>query len=106
MSKEVGKLEQAEIDNLKSQHGHLYQIKVQDDQGDTHYCFVKKPTLAVIGGAASYAQTDPIKSGMLMYNTLKVKSTDGIENDDEMKLAVIGKIGEIFKVREAELEKL
>jgi len=102
----IGKLDKKEIDRLKSKHGSVYCIKVDDDEGNVHHCYVRKPDLNVISAAAKYAESDPIKSGLIMYNSVKLETTEGIEADDEMKMAVIAKIGGIFKIRAAELEKL
>lgn len=103
---EIGKLEQQEIDRLKSIHAELYCIKVKDDDGNTHLAYCKKPNLEVISAAAKHAQTDPVKSGLIMYNSCVLEASNGIATQDDLKMSVIGKIGQIFKVREAELEKL
>jgi len=102
----IGRLSAKEIEALKSEHKDVYEITVADDDGNVHHAYVKKPNLTVISGAARYAESDPVKSGMLMYKAVRLSGSDAIEQDDELKMSVIAQVGQIFKIREAELKKL
>lgn len=103
---EIGKLEQKEIDRLKALHGGLNLITVKDEEGNIHYCYVKKPDLKILSAATKYVESDPVKSGEIMFNSLKVECSEFIEKDDELKMSVISRLGELFKIRETELKKL
>lgn len=101
----LGKATAAEITDLKAKHGELHEvISVKD--GVTHFTYVKKPDLAIISAAAAYAESDPVKSGEIMFNSTRVAGSEEVINDAELKLGVVKYIGGIFKVVEAEGKKL
>ncbi|PIX07088.1 MAG: hypothetical protein COZ76_05385 [Flavobacteriales bacterium CG_4_8_14_3_um_filter_35_10] len=102
---EIGKASKEEIVALKAKYSEVYEIKsVRDD--DVHYTYVKKPDLNIISAAAKYAESDPVQSGMIMFNSTRIAGSDAVVNDSEMVLGVIQYIGKLFKVIEAEGKKL
>jgi hypothetical protein len=101
----IGKATTAEITALKAKHGEIHEVTSVKD-GETHYTYVKKPDLAIISAAAAYAESDPVKSGEVMFNSTRVAGSEIIVTDAEMKLGVIKYIGSIFKVVEAAGKKL
>lgn len=106
MKKSKGELTQLEIDKLKAKYGKVYQIAVTDEDGVVHFCYVKKPNMEVIRASADYADSDSIKAGEVMYNSITVSASEDFEQDAGLKLAAIGKMGELFKVAKAEIKKL
>lgn len=103
--KEIGKATKEEITAFKAKHGEVHEVKSVKDN-ETHYTYVKKPDLTVISAAAKYADSDPVQSGTIMFNTTRIGGSEAVVEDAEMKLGVIQYIGQIFKVVEAEGKKL
>jgi len=101
-----GDLEQKEIDRLKAKHGNVYQIIAKDEDGNEHYAYVTKPDLPIIQAAAATIDKDPVKASIMIYKSVKLTASDTIEEDDELKLSVVRKVGEIFQIREADIKKL
>lgn len=103
--KEIGKATAEEIIAFKAKYGEVHEIKsVRDDE--THYTYVRKPDLTIISASAKHAESDPIYSGTLMFNSTRIGGSETVVEDAEMKLGVIAYIGQIFKVVEAEGKKL
>jgi len=101
----IGKATKEQIVSFKAKHGEVHEIKsVKNDE--THFTYVKKPDLNVISAAAKYAESDPVESGTIMFNSTRIGGSDAVLEDAEMKLGVIQYIGQIFKVVEAEGKKL
>jgi hypothetical protein len=100
-----GKATAEEIKALKAKHGEIHEV-ISEKEGVKHYTYVKKPDLAIISAAASYAESDPVKSGEIMFNSTRVAGSDEVITDAEMKLGVIQYIGGIFKIVEAQGKKL
>lgn len=101
----IGKASEAEIKALKAKYGEVHEVtSVKDDE--THFTYVKKPDLAIISAAAAYAESDPIKSGEIMFNSTRIAGSEVVIDDAELKLGVIKYIGTIFKVVEAAGKKL
>lgn len=102
---DIGKLNATEIKALKAKYGEVHLTKSVKG-ANTHYTYIKKPDLTIIAAAAKYAEDDPVKSGVIMFNSTRVGGSDEVLTDDEMKLGVIGYVGSIFKAVEAEGKKL
>ena len=103
--KEVGKATLDEIKAYKAKYGEVHEIKSVRDN-ETHYTYVKKPTLEHISASAKYAESDPVHSGVLMFNSTRIGGSEEVSENSEMKLGVIQYIAQIFKVVEAEGKKL
>lgn len=101
----IGKLTASEITALKAKYGEIHEVKsVRENQ--THYTYVKKPDLDIISAAAKHAESDPVYSGTLMFNSTRIGGSEAVADDAEMKLGVIQYIGQIFKIVEAQGKKL
>tara|TARA_B110000285_G_C14933559_1_gene518461 strand:+ start:321 stop:635 length:315 start_codon:yes stop_codon:yes gene_type:complete len=101
----IGKATAVEITALKAKHGEVHEV-TSVKYGITHFTYVKKPDLEIISAAAAYAESDPIKSGEIMFNSTRIAGSEVVVTDAEMKLGVIKYIGSIFKVVEAAGKKL
>lgn len=84
----------------------VWAVITTDDDGNAHVTYVRKPDIQVLGAAAKYAESDPVKSGEIMFNSLRLGGSEAVAEDAQMLMAAVGKIGELFKLREAELKKL
>ncbi|MDP1709254.1 MAG: hypothetical protein Q8L89_09380 [Gammaproteobacteria bacterium] len=102
----IGKIDEKEVNRLKALHDELYQLTGTDDEGNTHYLYVKKPDMAALSASARYVDTDPIKSGQLMYNSCKVCGSTKFDTGAEWTMGAMAQIGTLFKAKELELEKL
>lgn len=103
--KNIGQASATEITALKAKHGEVYEAtSIKEDK--KHFTYVKKPDLQVISAAAAYAESDPIKSGEVMFNSTRVAGSEEVVEDAELKLGVIKYIGTLFQIVEAAGKKL
>lgn len=88
-----------DINKWKVTHGDLFEISVEGKS-----CVLHKPTRQDL----SYASVikDPIKMSEVMLKQLWVAGDEEIKTDDELFMAVVAKMDEVLKVKEAEIKKL
>lgn len=93
------KVTKEQIKEWKEKHGELFQITVEDKS-----CILRKPNRQDL----SYASVvkDPIKMLETLLNRLWVAGDEAIKNDDSLFMAVVNKMDEVLKVKEAEIKKL
>jgi hypothetical protein len=82
---------------------HLVSVKTESGTVSGYF---KKPNLQVIGAASKYAATDPVRSGLILFESCWLAGDPEMREVDEIKMSAIGKLGELFKVYEAEVKKL
>lgn len=88
-----------DINKWKATHGDLFGISVEGKS-----CVLHKPTRQDL----SYASVikDPIKMSEVMLKQLWVAGDEEIKTNDELFMAVVAKMDEVLKVKEAEIKKL
>ena len=93
------KIEQKKIDEWKAKHGDLYQISVEGKS-----CLLRRPTRKDI----SYASVvrDPMQLSETMLNQLWLDGDREILEQDDLFLAVVAKMEEVMKIKEAEIKKI
>lgn len=93
------KVTKEQIKEWKEKHGELFQITVEDKS-----CILRKPNRKDL----SYASVvkDPIKMSEVLLNNLWVAGDEDIKTDDALFMAVVNKMDEVLKVKEAEVKKL
>lgn len=93
------KVTKEQIKEWKEKHGELFQITVEDKS-----CILRKPNRKDL----SYASVvkDPIKMSEVLLNNLWVAGDEDIKTDDTLFMAVVNKMDEVLKVKEAEIKKL
>lgn len=99
-------LEQIDIEALKREHGELFKIEMETDDGKTVAGIFKKPTIKVLSAVAKTAETDKIKAALVMYNQCKVEVDPEIEASDELKLSAAEAVGDLFKRYTASVKKV
>ena len=93
------KVTKEQIKEWKAKYGDLFEVTVE---GKT--CILRKPNRKDL----SYASVvkDPIKMSETLLNRLWVAGDEAIKNDDSLFMAVVNKMDEVLKVKEAEIKKL
>lgn len=88
-----------QIEAWKAKHGDLYQISV-----DGKSCLLRRPTRKDI----SYASVvrDPMQLSETMLNQLWLDGDKEILEQDDLFLAVVAKMEEVMKIKEAEIKKI
>lgn len=102
----MAEITEAQIKKWKAKYGDVFAISVKLNNKEKATGYFKKPDLNIIAAAAKFAETDPIKSGTVMLENCWLGGDEIIKQDDEAKLGVIKRLGELFKVKEAEVKKL
>lgn len=93
------KVTEKQIEQWKAKHGELFMISV-----DNFSCILHKPTRKDL----SYASVvkDPIKMGEVLLKQCWVEGDKEIQDRDDLFIAVINKLEDVLKVKEAEIKKL
>jgi len=104
MDKELkGQATPEQIAEWKAKNGDVFAVKV-----DGHIAYLKTPDRHILGFAT--AGSDGGKQG-IKFNEILLKNcflggSPDIQTQDDLFLAVSGKLAELIQVKEAELEKL
>ena len=93
------KVTKEQIKEWKEKHGELFQVTV-DGKG----CILRKPNRQDL----SYASVvkDPITMSETLLNRLWGAGDEDIKTDDSLFMAVVNRMDEVLKVKEAEIKKL
>jgi hypothetical protein len=88
-----------QVQEWKKKHGELFEISI-----DGKSCILHKPTRTDL----SYVSVvkDPIKMSEVMLKQCWVDGDMEIQEEDDLFMAVVGKMEEVIKVKEAEIKKL
>lgn len=93
-------LEKKHIDELRKKHGKIYLITVDD-----YSCIIRKPNRKDLSFASAVQQA-PMQQTETLFNQLWVEGDEVIREDDDLFLAAVAKMGDILKVKEAEIKEL
>ena len=96
------KFTEEQIAKLKKAHGDIFKITLESGES----CLLRKPTRKELSYASMAGQNDPIKFSELILNSCWLAGDEQIKTDDELFLGSSQLIGELVKVKSAELEKL
>lgn len=83
----------------KDRWGDLYEISVEGKS-----CILHKPSRKDLSYVSSIK--DPIRMSEVMLYQLWVEGDEEIKTDDELFMAVVAKMDEVIKIKEAEVKKL
>lgn len=99
---------EAQIKQWKARWGEVHLVEVPaDDEGKTKlYGYFKKPSLDIISASARFAESDPIKSGTVLFENCWLGGDETLKENDEARLSCMKALGKLFKVREAIIKKL
>ncbi|MGE0635988.1 MAG: hypothetical protein AB7P01_06085 [Bacteroidia bacterium] len=103
-----GGVTQAQLDKWKKEHGEVKEVEVPlDDTGkNTVTCFVKKPNIDILGAAAAVAETDPMKSGLILFDNCYLGGDPETKGNEEVKMSVIVALKSMFRVRVATIKNV
>lgn len=88
-----------QIQAYKAKHGEIFLIEVEGKS-----CLLHKPTRKTLSYVS--AIKDPIRMSEAMLQELWVDGDEDIKTDDELFMAVVAKMDEVIKVKEATIKKL
>ena len=86
---------------LERKNGKLKAITVKRDD-EVYVGLFKKPTLAILSAANSVSKEE-LAMGQFMYENCKVQVDPIFDTDDEVKLAAIRGVGQLFRVLEVQV---
>lgn len=87
-----------QLKKLEAQHGKLKAITVVRD-GEHYVGLFKKPTLAIMSAANAHTKEE-LAMGVFLYENCKVVADPVFDTDDEVKLAAIRGVGQLFRLLE------
>lgn len=88
-----------QIKEYKDKWGEVFCISIEGKS-----CILHKPSRQDLSYVS--AIKDPIRMSEVMLDRLWVAGDEEIKTDDELFMAVVGKMDTILKVKEAEIKKL
>lgn len=97
---------EAQIKNWKEKYVSVHQIDVPLEDESIVTAYFRKPDLRTLSAAAKFAESDPIKSGNILFENCWLGGDEIIKTNDEAKLSAIQALGTVFKVRTATIKKL
>lgn len=99
-----------QIKQWKKKYGevHLVTVPLDDEgkKGKVAIGYFHKPSLETISAAGKFADDDPIKSGMIIFDNTLLSADPELTSSDEAKISAIQAVSELFKVRQAKIKKL
>ena len=104
----IGYAEDTQIQAWKNKYKlkYVHEITTEDEVGDFHVTYVRKPDLDHLQLVATHAKKDKEITGLtLMFKAIRLGGSDEVMNDSEMLLAAVGEAGQLFKKREAKVKK-
>lgn len=103
-----GGVTQAQLDKWKKEHGEVKEVEIPlDDTGKNIVtCYVKKPNIDILGAAASVAETDPMRSGLILYDNCYLGGDPETKESDEVKMSVVVALKSMFRVRLAKIKNV
>lgn len=103
-----GGVSQEQINKWKKQHGQVFAISIPlDDEGKEKATgYFRKPNLDIVSAANKVGKTDMIRGGLVAFESTFLGGDPIIKEDDEVKMSAIEAVGQLFKVREAEVKNL
>lgn len=104
----AGGVTEAMIENWKKQYGKVYEISVplDDEKKAEATAYFRKPDLKTIGAAAKFAETDPIKSGLIMFDNCWLGGDERMKEDEECKVSAVQLVSSLFTVRVGTIKNL
>ena len=106
--KEYGKLTAEEIKKLEKEHGTIFTIDVDFEEGEETvvlFGYLKKPSRSTIGMALGIIDRDPLKAKEIILEKSWVAGDERIKKDDEACLSATTVLDEFLIVRRAGLKK-
>lgn len=103
-----GGITEAQIKQWKARWGEVHQVEVPvDDTGREKLTgYFKKPSLEIISASARFAESDPIKSGTVLFENCWLGGDEALKTNDEARVSCMKVLGKLFRVREATIKKL
>jgi hypothetical protein len=104
----TGGVTEAMIENWKKQYGSVHEISVPLDNEGTEVvvAYFKKPDLKTIGAAAKFAETDPIKSGLIMFDNCWLGGDERMKENEECKVSAVQLVSSLFVIRVGTIKNL
>jgi hypothetical protein len=99
-------MEDTKIKQLKAKYKEIFEISAVDDKGNEYKAVFKKVDIKVLSLSGKYAQDDPVKAAVILFDNCWIEGDEEIKNNDELKLSFATKLAETFKVYEATIKKL
>lgn len=90
-----------EIEALKTEHGQLHMLTVEDK-----WAILKAPSRKVLSLASAKATKDPMQFNEIILKNCMILGDEEIRTDDAYFLAASGQLSQIIEMKEAKLEKL
>lgn len=89
-----------------------FTIPISDEQNEhdeylnTVTGYFRKPDLKVIGAAGKFSETDPIRSGLILFEECFLGGDPEFRENDEVKMSAIKTLNGWFKIRVAVIKNV
>ena len=96
---------QAQIQEWKSKHKHVYLVEADDEEGNKKSCWLRKPDRKVLDAAYQMSKKNISKFNETIINNCWLVGDEEIKTDEFLFGGVAEKLGEIIEFAEAEIKK-
>lgn len=101
----AGGVTKAQIAKWKKDHGDVFQIDCEHE-GKTYTGYFRKIGMAELSAAAKFVESDPFKSGNILFDSTVLACDPEMKSVDEIKVGAISKLNTLFKIATATVKKL
>ena len=98
-----GKLAAEEIGRLKSRHGRVWEVEVEDD-GARYCAYFRRPDMATLSAMAKLARADEMRTSAVLMENCFVGGAEEVKTDTALFLAAAGQLGKIVAGARATLK--
>ena len=95
-----------QISEWKKKYTDIYEIIIVNDEGVEFKTYFRKPDLKILSASAKFAESDPIKSGLVLFDNCWLGGDEAVKNSDELKMSCLQELGKLFKIYQATVKKL
>jgi len=95
-----------QISEWKKKYTDIYEIIIVNDEGVEFKTYFRKPDLKILSASAKFAESDPIKSGLVLFDNCWLGGDEAVKSSDELKMSCLQELGKLFKIYQATVKKL
>lgn len=92
-------ISRSDYENFKSKHRFVQAIIVEDYDGTARAGYFRRPTIPELKAAKKNLETDELDATLTLFNSCKLWVDAVVENDDFLKLSMVGQMGSIMKMQ-------
>ncbi len=104
----TGEVTPTQISQWKQEYAEImaYEVEMDEEGKDIAIGYFKKPDLNIIMASSQFADEEPIKANIMVFEHCWLGGDERIKVSEEAKLSVAQLVSKSFKLKVARLKKL